>query len=172
MLRPAFSERIEVVLASKKSRPIDWETLFAGISRGKSPVEYSANCEIFCQGQPADSLWYLRRGEVKLTVISKQGEVGILAMLSAGEFFGEGCLAGQQLRMVTATAVTACTLDKLEKLLMMRILHERHEISELFVAHLLSHFGKESRAVRFRLKDVPETMVPFGPGSRHTMWRI
>jgi CRP/FNR family cyclic AMP-dependent transcriptional regulator len=125
-------------MASRKSRPIDWETLLAGISRGESRVEYSANCEIFQQGQPADSLWYLRRGKVMLTVNSKQGKVRILALLSAGEFFGEGCLAGQQLRMATATAVTACTLDKLEKLLMTRILHERQEISELFVAHLLS----------------------------------
>jgi CRP-like cAMP-binding protein len=175
MLRLAFSERMEVVMASKKSRPIDWETLLAGISRGKSPVEYSANCEIFQQGQPADSLLYLRRGKVKLTVISKHGKEAIVAILSAGEFFGEGCLAGQQLRMATATAMTDCTLDKLEKLLITRILHERHEISELFAAHLLSrniryeadlvdqffnsgekrlarillllsHFGKESRA--------------------------
>ncbi|MBZ5499491.1 MAG: Crp/Fnr family transcriptional regulator [Acidobacteriia bacterium] len=162
-------------MASRKSRLIDWETLLAGISRRKSPVEYSANCEIFQQGQPADSLLYLRRGKVKLTVISKHGKEAVVALLSAGEFFGEGCLAGQQLRMATATAMTACTLDNLEKLLVMRLLHERHEISELFVAHLLSrniryegdlvnqffnssenrlarillllsHFGKESRA--------------------------
>jgi len=162
-------------MASRKSRPNDWETWLARISRGKSPVEYSASCEIFQQGQPADSLLYLRRGKVKLTVISKHGKEATLAMLSAGEFFGEGCLAGQQSRTATATAMTACTLDKLEKLLITRILHERHEISEWFVAHLLSrniryeadlvdqffnssekrlarillllsHFGKESRA--------------------------
>ena len=162
-------------MASRKSRLIDWEALLAGISREKSPVEYSANCEIFQQGQPADSLLYLRRGKVKLTVISKHGKEALVAMLSAGEFFGEGCLAGQQLRMATATAMTACTLDKLDKLLVTRLLHERHEISELLVPHLLSrniryeadlvdqffdsseqrlarillmlsHFGKESRA--------------------------
>jgi len=126
-------------MAIRKSRPtIDWETLLAEISRENKPVEYSANCEIFQQGQPADSLLYLRRGKVKLTVISKHGKEAIVAILGAGEFFGEGCLAGQQLRMATATAMTACTLDKLGKLLMTRILHERHEISELFVAHLLS----------------------------------
>jgi CRP-like cAMP-binding protein len=162
-------------MASTKSRLIDWETLLAGISLRKSPVEYSANCEIFQQGQPADSLLYLRRGKVKLTVISKHGKEAIVAILNAGEFFGEGCLAGQKLRMATATAMRACTLDKLEKLLVTRLLHERREISELFVAHLLSrnlryetdlvnqffnssenrlarillllsHFGKESRA--------------------------
>jgi len=162
-------------MAITKSQLIDWETLLAGISRRKSPVEYSANCEIFQQGQPADSLLYLRRGKVKLTVISKHGKEAIVAILNAGEFFGEGCLAGQQLRMATATAMRACTLDKLEKLLVTRLLHKRREISELFVAHLLSrnlryeadlvnqffnssenrlarillllsHFGKESRA--------------------------
>jgi CRP-like cAMP-binding protein len=125
-------------MASRKNRLIDWETLLTGISRRKSPVEYSANCEIFHQGQPADSLLYLRRGKVKLTVISKHGREAIVAIMSAGEFFGEGCLAGQQLRMATATAMTASTLDKFEKLLATRLLHERHEISELFAAHLLS----------------------------------
>ena len=120
-------------MASRKSRLIAWETLLAGISRAESPVEYRANCRIFQQGQPADSLLYLRRGKVKLIVISKHGKEAIVAMLSAGEFFGEGCLAGQPLRMATATAMTACTLYELEKALMTRLLHEQHEISELFV---------------------------------------
>jgi len=162
-------------MTSKKMRPVDWETLLAGISHGKRPVEYSANCKIFRQGQSADSLFYLSRGKVKLTVISKQRKEATLAILSAGDFFGEGCLAGQEVRMATATAMTVCELVKLGKLLMKRILDERHEISELFVAYLLScnsryeadlagrffdsnekrlarillllsHFGKESRA--------------------------
>jgi CRP-like cAMP-binding protein len=128
-----------VVMATRKSRPtIRWETLLAELCRKNKPIECSANREIFQQGQPADSLLYLRRGKVKLTVISKQGKKATLALLSAGEFFGEGCLAGQQERMATATAMTACTLHKIGKLLMTRILHERHEISELFVSHLLS----------------------------------
>ena len=135
---------------------------------------------IFRQGQPADSLFYLRRGKVKLSVISQQGKEAIVAILSAGEFFGEGCLAGQPVRMATAVAMTDCTLDKIDKSLMARMLHEQHDISELFVKHLLSrniryeadlvdqlfnssekrlarillllsHFGKESRA---------ETVIP------------
>lgn len=112
---------------------------------------------------------------MKLTVTSKDGKEAIIATLEAGQFFGEGCMAGQPLRMATATAVTDCTLFRIERPLMTRLLHERHEISELFVAHLLSrniryeadlvdqlfnssekrlarillllsHFGKESRA--------------------------
>ena len=75
---------------------------------------------------------------MKLTVISQQGKEAIVAILDAGEFFGEGCLAGQPLRMATAVAMTDCTLDKIEKSLMVRMLHEQQDISELFITHLLS----------------------------------
>jgi CRP-like cAMP-binding protein len=112
--------------------------LFDGISRRKTPSEYSADRTIFRQGQPADSLYYLRQGKVKLTVVSKHGKEAIVAVLGAGDFFGEGCLAGQPLRMATATTVTDCSFDTIAKSIMTRILHERHKISELFVSHLLS----------------------------------
>jgi CRP-like cAMP-binding protein len=75
---------------------------------------------------------------VKLTVISQQGKEAIVGILDAGEFFGEGCLAGQPSRMATAVAMTDCTLDKIEKSLMVRMLHEQPDVSELFVTHLLS----------------------------------
>ena len=128
-----------VFMATRKNRPtIPWETFLAELPRKNKPVECGAHYEIFQQGQPADSLLYLRRGKVKLTVTSKQGKEATLALLGAGEFFGEGCLAGQQERMATATAMTACTLHKLGKLLMTRILHERQDFSELFVSQLLS----------------------------------
>jgi len=162
-------------MANKKNQPIDWESLLAGITRGKTIIEYGANRNIFRQGQPADSLFYIRRGKVKLSVTSKEGKEAIIAILGTAEFFGEGCLAGQQLRMAAATAVTDCTLFRIEKPLMTRLLHEQYEISELFVSHLLSrniryeadlvdqlfnssekrlarlllllsHFGKESKA--------------------------
>ena len=162
-------------MANSKSQIVDWESVLTGIFRGKTVMECRTNRAIFQQGQPADSLFYLRRGKVKLTVISKQGKEAIVAVLSAGEFFGEGCIAGQQLRMATAVAMTDCALDRIEKSLMTRLLHDRHDISELFVTHLLSrniryeadlvdqlfnssekrlarillllaHFGKESRA--------------------------
>jgi CRP-like cAMP-binding protein len=162
-------------MADKKGQPVDWETLLAGMTRGKTVLEYGANRNIFRQGQPADSLFYLRRGKVKISVTSKDGKEAIVSLLDTGDFFGEGCLAGQKLRMATATALTDCTLFRIERPLMARLLRERHEISELFVAHLLSrniryeadlvdqlfnssekrlarvllllsHFGKESRA--------------------------
>ncbi len=162
-------------MPNKKSPPVDWEASLAGISRGKTIAEYGPERRIFDQGQSADCIFYLRQGKVKLSVVSQQGKEAIVATLSAGEFLGEGCLAGQPLRMATATTVTDCNLFRIEKLLMLRMLHEKHEISELFVAHLLSrniryeadlvdqlfnssekrlarillllaHFGKESRA--------------------------
>ena len=162
-------------MANSKSQIVDWEAVLTDIFRGKTVMEYGANRDIFQQGRPADSLFYVRRGKVKLTVVSQQGKEAIVAVLNAGEFFGEGCIAGQQLRMATAVAMTDCTLDRIEKSLMTRLLHERHEISEMFVTHLLSrniryeadlvdqlfnssekrlarillllaHFGKESRA--------------------------
>ena len=124
-------------------------------------------------------MFYLRRGKVKLAVTSTRQEA-IVAILGDGEFFGEGCLAGQPLRAATATAIADCTLVRIEKPLMVRLLHEQHDVSEMFVTHLLSrsiryeadlvdqffdssekrlarillllaHFGKESRA---------ETVVP------------
>ncbi len=160
---------------NKKSQPVDWEALLASIPGGQTVMEYGANRKIFRQGEPANSVFYLRQGKVKLAVTSKQGKEAIVAILDAGEFFGEGCLAGQQLRVSTATAMADCTLARIEKPLMGRMLHEQHDVSELFVTHLLSrniryeedlvdqlfnssekrlarillllaHFGKEARA--------------------------
>jgi len=133
---------MEVVMASKKtqptSRPVDWEAFLGGISRGKTVLECGANRTIFMQGDPADAVFYIRQGKVKLSVTSQQGKEAIVAVLGVGEFFGEGCLAGAKLRMGTAIAMTDCTLARIEKSLMVRMLHEQHRVSELFVTHLLS----------------------------------
>jgi CRP/FNR family transcriptional regulator, cyclic AMP receptor protein len=131
--------RPQVITANLKLQAVDWEALLAGINGGKTVViEYTANRLIYRQGEPADAIFYLRRGKVKLTVTSQQGKEAIVAVLGAGEFFGEGCLAGQQLRVSTAVALTDCTFARIEKSRMAHILHEQHEISELFVTHLLS----------------------------------
>jgi CRP-like cAMP-binding protein len=124
--------------ANEKTQPVDWAAFLAGISYGKTVLEYGAGRTIFVQGDPADSVFYLHRGKVKLAVTSQQGKEAIVAVLDADEFFGEGCLAGQLLRIATAVAVTDCTLHRIEKSLMVRLLHERHEISEMFLTHLLS----------------------------------
>jgi CRP/FNR family transcriptional regulator, cyclic AMP receptor protein len=126
------------VAANGNGHSVDWEALLAGLNGGRHVVEYDADRNIFRQGQSANSLFYLRRGEVKLSVTSKQGKEAIVAVLHAGDFFGEGCLAGQQLRIATAISMSDCTLMKINKQAMARMLHEQHDISELFVTHLLS----------------------------------
>jgi CRP/FNR family transcriptional regulator, cyclic AMP receptor protein len=125
-------------MSEKKEKIVDWEELLNGVFRGKTVIECGLERTIFRQGQPADSLFYIRRGKVKLTVISPAGKEAIISTLSAGEFFGEGCLAGQPLRMATAVAMTECTLDKIDKPLMTRMLHEHKDMAELFVKHLLT----------------------------------
>ncbi|MGA8182466.1 MAG: Crp/Fnr family transcriptional regulator [Terriglobia bacterium] len=149
VVTPNRKDQAEVVTALKKGQPkvimsnvanhfVDWDALLAGINGGKSILEYSENRVIFHQGDPADAIFYLRRGKVKLAVTSQQGREAIVAVLGAGEFFGEGCLAGQLLCVSTAVAVTDCTLARIEKAQMARMLHNQHDISELFVTHLLS----------------------------------
>ena len=90
------------------------------------------------QGQLADSLYFLLQGKVQLAVASQDGKEAIVATIGAGEFFGEGCLAGQPLRMGTAIAVGACRLTKVEKTTMAQLLHDEQGLAEIFVTHLLS----------------------------------
>ncbi len=126
-------------MPSKKSRAADWETLLAEIPGGKTlNLEYGANRTIFRQGDQADSVFYLRRGKVRISVTSRQGKAAIVAILDSGDFFSEGCLAGQPLRIASATAITNCSLVRIDRPLMARMLHEQHKLSELFLAHLLS----------------------------------
>lgn len=101
-------------------------------------LSYRANDTIFMQGQDADSLYFLLRGKVKLVVASREGKEAIVATLGAGEFFGEGCLAGQPVRMATAIAVGDCGLTEVKKPLMVRLLHDKQVLSDMFVSHLLS----------------------------------
>lgn len=124
-------------MANKKNQTVDWDAFLSEESRGKS-IEYGADRCIYWEGGRADSIFFLRSGKVKLSVTSQQGKEAIISVLEKGNFFGEGCLAGQPLRMATATALTDCSLFQLEKSLMIRLLHEKQEISEMFITHLLS----------------------------------
>lgn len=125
-------------MARNKTEDISWSTILDDVPVGKTLLEFGANRRIFSQGEPADSVFYLQRGKVKVSVTSEQGKEAIVAVLGANDLFGEGCLAGQPCRMATATAMTDCTLARIEKASMARMLHEQHEASELFVSHLLS----------------------------------
>jgi CRP/FNR family cyclic AMP-dependent transcriptional regulator len=125
-------------MTDKRIYPVDWEAVLSGALQGKTAMEYGANRNIFREGDAADSVFFLRQGKVKLGVTSKQGKEAIIVVLTDGDFFGEGCLACQLMRMATATAITDCSLIRLERRLMVRLLHEQHEVSEFFVRHLLS----------------------------------
>ena len=138
LTRPTAKASLHLDQQVEKTQPVNWAVFLAGLSRGKTVLEYGADRTIFVQGDPADSVWYLQHGKVKLAVTSQQGKEAIVSVLGDNEFFGEGCLAGQLLRISTATAVSDCTLYRIEKALMVRLLHEEHGISELFVTHLLS----------------------------------
>jgi CRP-like cAMP-binding protein len=108
----------------------------AGVSR--RVVEYPRNTVVYSQGDAADTVIYIQRGAVKISVVSSGGKEAIVAMLGPSEFFGEGGMAGQPLRMATATAVAASTLLVIEKGQMQRVLHAQHSLSDLFIAHVLA----------------------------------
>jgi CRP-like cAMP-binding protein len=113
--------------------------VFLTKTNGRQKVaRYHAKDRIFAQGDQSDSVFHIQEGKVKLAVISRQGKEAVVAILGTGDFFGEGCLAGQPLRMSTATALSECSVTRLEKGDVIRVLHEEPSFSEIFVAHLLS----------------------------------
>jgi len=118
--------------------PFDLKLFLTKADGGRTDVAYRTNESIFVQGDPADAIFYIKKGNVKLSVVSKQGKEAVVAILKDGDFFGEGCLAGQQLRMATATAISECSVMKLDKAAVVRLLHEEPSFAELFMAHLLS----------------------------------
>lgn len=125
-------------LATASGLAVEWGTLLPGHARGKATLDYGAGDHIFTQGELADAVCFLLRGKVTLAVTSHEGKEAIVATLGPGEFFGEGCLAGQPLRMGTATAVGDCVIARVEKPLMRRMLHEDQGLAEVFADHLLS----------------------------------
>ena len=118
--------------------PFDLKVFLTKANGGRTTAEYRTDDRIFVQGETASAVFYIQKGKVKLTVVSKQGKDAVVAILNDGEFFGEGCLAGQPLRMATAIAITNCSVMKVEKAVVTRLLHDEPAFSEVFVAHLLS----------------------------------
>ncbi|HTA23240.1 MAG TPA: Crp/Fnr family transcriptional regulator [Terriglobales bacterium] len=168
------------VAASKKNGGFNPVTFLATIGDGRKSLFVSGKQGIFTQGDAADAVFYIQKGKVKLSVVSKVGKEATIGILSQGNFFGEGSLAGQALRMGSAAAMTDCQLLRIEKKAMMEALHREHAFSDMFVAYLLgrniryeedlvdqlfnssekrlarvllmlAHFGKEG---------IPETVVP------------
>jgi CRP/FNR family transcriptional regulator, cyclic AMP receptor protein len=164
----------------KKKRAFDPNAFLATMGEGRKPVVFPKKQTIFAQGDPSDAVFYIQEGRVRLTVLSSSGKEATIGILGEGEFFGEGCLAGQALHVGAATAMTDCTVLRIEKKAMMKALHTEQAFSDVFVAHLLqrnirfqadlvdqlfnssekrlarvllllSHFGKEG---------IPQTVLP------------
>jgi CRP/FNR family transcriptional regulator, cyclic AMP receptor protein len=121
----------------EKKRRFDSDQFLATIAGGRKVVFLNSEI-IFAQGDPTDEVFYIQKGKVKLTVVSKTGKQATICMLGEGEFLGEGCLAGQSLRMESATAITDCDVLRIEKTAMVEMLHREHAFSTKFVEHLLA----------------------------------
>jgi CRP/FNR family transcriptional regulator, cyclic AMP receptor protein len=116
----------------------DPSAFLAKVGEGKTISRLRKNEIIFSQGEVADAVFYIQKGRIKLTVISEQGKEAVVAIMDAGQFFGEGCLNGHPLRMATTTAMDDCVVTTISKAAMTAVLHKEPKFSELFMAHLLT----------------------------------
>src|ERR1039457_1453283 len=166
--------------SDKKERAFDPKKFLATIGSGRKVVAVPKKQPIFVQGDVADAIFYIQEGKVRLTVVSKIGKEATLGILNGGDFFGEGALAGQPLRMGSATAMTDCELLRIDKKAMIEALHREHTFSDLFVAYLLTRniryeedlvdqlFNSSEKRLarlllllaRFGKEGVPETVIP------------
>jgi CRP/FNR family cyclic AMP-dependent transcriptional regulator len=126
------------VVSATKRRKFDPKTFLSTIDGGRKIVEFGKKKTIFVQGGSSDAVFYIEEGKVKLTVVSELGKEATLGILNEGDFFGEGCLTGQKLRLCSATALTDCTVMRIEKKAMIEVLHREHAFSDIFVAYLLA----------------------------------
>jgi CRP/FNR family cyclic AMP-dependent transcriptional regulator len=125
-------------VAVKKRSEFDPDTFLSTIDRGRKIATFSKKQTIFVQGEPSDAVFYIQKGKVRLTVVSKIGKEATIGILNEGNFFGEGSLTGQLLRLCSATAMTDCSVMRIEKKSMMEVLHREHAFSDMFVAYLLT----------------------------------
>ena len=176
--QPARSPTVPT--AAKARRDFDPQAFLATISQGRKLVIFLKRQTIFAQGDSADAVFYLQTGKVKLTVVSKTGKEATIGILGEGNFFGEGSLAGQALRMGAATAMTDCAVLRIDKQAMMEALHRESAFSDMFVAYLLARniryeedlvdqlFNSSEKRLarillllaRFGKEGTPETVVP------------
>ena len=121
-----------------KGKPLfDPKVFLSKVNGGRAISDYRKDQIVYTQGEPADSVFYIQSGKVKKTVISEQGKEAVVALLGTGDFFGEGCLTGQQLRLSTVSAMTECVIVRIAKADIIRVIHEEPAFAELFIAHLL-----------------------------------
>jgi CRP/FNR family cyclic AMP-dependent transcriptional regulator len=119
-------------------KSFDVTVFLSTVDGGRSVSNYRKNQQIFAQGDTANSVFYIQEGQVKLSVISELGREAVVALHTKADFFGEGCLSGQSLRLATATAMTDCVIMRLDKTAIVRVLREQPKFSEMFLAYVLS----------------------------------
>ncbi len=136
--RPQRPVRVRQAKQAPSSPRFDNRSFLTSEGPGRTSRAFQPKEIVYQQGDPADAVYYIEAGQIQLTVLSEQGKEGVIAMLGAGEFFGEGCIAGQPLRMASATTMAKSTIVRIEKAAMIRVLHEQPAFSEKFMAFLLS----------------------------------
>jgi CRP/FNR family transcriptional regulator, cyclic AMP receptor protein len=123
---------------TKRKRPFDVETFLTTVDGGRTISKYRKDQTIYSQGDSASSVFYIEQGKVKVCVVSEQGKEAVVAIHGKKDFFGEGCLAGQPLRLATVAAMTECVIMRLEKAAIVRVLHDQPKFSEMFMSYLLT----------------------------------
>lgn len=126
-------------MAAKRRALFDFQGFIEKLSNGKTVLTFPKRMMIYSQGDAADAVFYVQSGKVKLTVVSQQGKEAVIAILERGAFFGESCLAGQNIRPATVTAVEDSSIVRIDKDAMVRLLHDEPTFAELFLSLLLSH---------------------------------
>jgi CRP/FNR family transcriptional regulator, cyclic AMP receptor protein len=126
-----------LAMKHKKKLPFDPKAFLSKVNGGRTISNYRKNKIVFVQGDPADAVFYIQTGKVKVTVSSELGKEAVVAVLATGDFFGEGCLAGQALRLASVAALTDCVIARISKTDITRVIHEEPTFAELFIAHLL-----------------------------------
>jgi len=126
------------VVASKKLSKFDPKKFLSTINGGRKITAFPKKQTIFAQGDSSDAVFYIKEGKIRLTVVSKTGKEATIGILNEGDFFGEGCLTGQAFRLCSATAMTDCSVMRIDKKSMVEVLHREHAFSDMFVAYLLA----------------------------------
>ena len=125
-------------MISKRKPPFDPKIFLSKVNGGRAISDYRKNQIVYRQGDAADSVFYIQSGKIKTTVVSDQGKEAVVAVLGTGDFFGEGCLTGQPLRLSTVSTMTQSVIVRIAKADVIRVIHEEPAFAELFIAHLLS----------------------------------
>jgi CRP/FNR family transcriptional regulator, cyclic AMP receptor protein len=131
-------QRVRPEMKRKAKLPFDPKVFLSKVNGGRAISDYRKETIVYRQGDPADSVFYIQTGKIKTTVVSEQGKEAVVALLGAGDFFGEGCLTGQPLRLSTVSTMSECVIVRIAKADITRVIHEEPAFAELFISHLLA----------------------------------